>query len=139
MIFYSYCRTVLSISSPTMLDKFILRWFLAVSQNGHFQMFSNHGPWTVYNSFYPVATEVTSNLLSLAWRLRLHPIVDSNAPKPNPIDASLRLAFHHKCTLSARKCIAQNRLKFQINHCQFFSGPVPGIIAIDSGNYDINM
>ena len=45
-----------------------------------------HQPWwTVYNDFYPVATEVTSNLLSLAWRLRLHPIVGSNDPKPDPI------------------------------------------------------
>ena len=57
-----------------------------------------HQPWwTVYNDFYPVATEVTSNLLSLAWRLRLHPIVGSNDPKPDPIYASLRLAFHPKC------------------------------------------
>ena len=80
-----------------------------------------HQPWwTVYNDFYPVATEVTSNLLSLAWRLRLHPIVGSNDPKPDPIYASLRLAFHPKCALSARKCIAQYRLKFQIIHCQFF-------------------
>ena len=80
-----------------------------------------HQPWwTVYNDFYPVATEVTSNLLSLAWRLRLHPIVGSNDPKPDPIYASLRLAFHPKCALSARKCIAQYRLKFQIIHCRFF-------------------
>ena len=80
-----------------------------------------HQPWwTVYNDFYPVATEVTSNLLSLAWGLRLHPIVDSNDPKPDPIYASLRLAFHPKCALSARKCIAQYRLKFHIIHCQFF-------------------
>ena len=78
-------------------------------------------PWrTVYNDFYPVATEVTSNLLSLAWRLRLHPIVGSNDPKPDPIYASLRLAFHPKCGLSARKCIAQYRLKCHIIHCQFF-------------------
>ena len=86
------------------------------------QSFQNvHQPWwTVYNDFYPVATEVTSNLLSLAWRLRLHPIVGSNDPKPDPIYASLRLAFHPKCALSARKCIAQYRLKFQIIHCQFF-------------------
>ena len=69
-----------------------------------------HQPWwTVYNDFYPVATEATSNLLSLAWRLRLHPIVGSNDPKPRP-----------KCALSARKCIVQYRLKFQIIHCQFF-------------------
>ena len=79
-----------------------------------------HQPWwTVYNDFYPVATEVTSNLLSLAWRLRLHPIVGSDDPKPDPIYARLRLAFHPKCALSARKCIAQYRLKFQIIHCQF--------------------
>ena len=78
-------------------------------------------PWrTVYNDFYPVATEVTSNLLSLPWRLRLHPIVGSNDPKPDPIYATLRIAFHPKCALSARKCIAQYRLKFQITHCQFF-------------------
>ena len=76
--------------------------------------------WTVYSDFYPVETEVTSNLLSLAWRLRLHPIVGSNDPKPDPIYASRRLAFHHKCALSARKCIAQYRLKFQIIHCHFF-------------------
>ena len=74
--------------------------------------------WIVYNDFYPVATEVTSNLLSLAWRLRLHPIVGSNDPKPDPIYASLRLAFHPKCALQL--CIAQYRLKFQIIHCQFF-------------------
>ena len=80
-----------------------------------------HQPWwTVYNDFYPVPTEVTSNLLSLAWRLRLHPIVGSNDPKPDPIYARIRLAFHPKCALSARKCIAQYRLKFQIIHCQFF-------------------
>ena len=93
-----------------------------------------HQPWwTVYNDFYPVATEVTSNLLSLAWKLRLHPIVGSNDPKPDPIYASLRLAFHPKCALSAHKCIAQYRLKFQIIHCQFFfwicpctSVPYPG-------------
>ena len=78
-----------------------------------------HQPWwTVYNDFYPVATEVTSNLLSLAWRLRLHPIVGSNDPKPDPIYASLRLAFHPKCALSARKCTAQYRLKRKIIHCQ---------------------
>ena len=59
-------------------------------------------------------------MLSLAWRLWLHPIVGSNDPKPDPIYASLRLAFHPKCALSARKCIAQYRLKFQIIHCQFF-------------------
>ena len=75
--------------------------------------------------FYPVETEVTSNLLCLAWRLRLHPIVGSNDPNPDPIYASLRLAFHPKCVLSARKCIAQYRLKFQIIHCQFFSGYSP--------------
>ena len=34
---------------------------------------------------------------SLAWRLQLHPIVGSNDPKPDPIYASLRLAFHPKC------------------------------------------
>ena len=80
-----------------------------------------HQPWwTVYNDFYPVATEVSSNLLSLAWRLRLHPIVGSNDPRPDPIYGSIRLAFHPKCALSARKCIAQYRLKFQIIHCQFF-------------------
>ena len=80
-----------------------------------------HQPWwTVYNDFYPVATDVSSNLLSLAWRLRLHHIVGSNDPKPDPIYASLRLAFHPKCALSACKCIAQYRLKFQIIHCQFF-------------------
>ena len=45
--------------------------------------------WTVYNDFYPVSTEVSSNLFSLAWRLRLHPIVGSNDPKPDPIYASL--------------------------------------------------
>ena len=45
-----------------------------------------HEPlWTVYNYFYPVAIEVTSLLLSLAWRLRLDPIVGSNAAKPTPI------------------------------------------------------
>ena len=38
--------------------------------------------WTVYIDFSPVAAEVTSNLLSLAWRLRLDPIVGWNAPKP---------------------------------------------------------
>ena len=75
--------------------------------------------WTVYNDFYPVATEVTSSLLSLAWRLPVDPIVGSNAPKPNPIYASLWLAFHPKCALSARKCIAQYRLKCQIIHCRF--------------------
>ena len=74
----------------------------------HFKMFSNHGgQFTTH--FYPVATAVTSNLLSLAWRLRLHSIVSSNDPKPRP-----------KCALSARKCIAQYRLKFQIIHCQLF-------------------
>ena len=87
-------------------------------------MFTNHDG--VYNDFYPVATEVTSNLLSLAWRLRLHPIVGLNDPKPDPIYASLRLAFHRKCALSARECIAQYRTKFQIIHCQFFfSGFAP--------------
>ena len=65
--------------------------------------------WTYYNDFYPVATEATSNLLSLAWRLRLHPIVGSNDPEPHP-----------KCAVSARKCIAQYRLKCQIIHCQIF-------------------
>ena len=65
--------------------------------------------WRVYNDFYPVATEVTSNLLSLAWRLRIHLIVGSNDPKPDP-----------KCALSARKCIAQYRLRFQIIPCQLF-------------------
>ena len=79
--------------------------------------------WTVYNDFYPGATEVTSNLLSLAWRLRLAPIVGSNATKPYPIYASLRLAFHPKCALSARKCIAQYRLKFQISTANFFLDP----------------
>ena len=79
-----------------------------------------HQPWwTVHNDFYPVATELTSNLLSLAWRLRLHPIVGLNDPKPDPIYASQRLAFLPKCILSACKCIAQYRLKFQIIHCQF--------------------
>ena len=59
-------------------------------------------------------------MLSLAWGLRLDPIVGSNTPKPNPIYASLRLAFHPKCALSARKCITQYRVKVQIIHCQFF-------------------
>ena len=94
-----------------------------------------HQPWwTVYNDFYPVATEVTSNLLSLAWKLRLHPIVGSNDPKPDPIYASLRLAFHPKCALSARKCIAQYRLKFQIIHCQFFFLDPPLVCIIFSVN-----
>ena len=71
-----------------------------------------HQPWwTAYNDFYPVATEVSSNLLSLAWWLRLDPIVGSNAPKPNPM-------YHSKCALSARKCIA--RLKeMDIYHWNF--------------------
>ena len=87
--------------------------------------------WTVYNDFYPVATEVSSNLLSLAWRLRLHPIVGSSDPKPDPIYASLRLAFHTKCALSARKCTAQYRLKFQIVHYQLFFSIRPcGILLI---------
>ena len=63
--------------------------------------------WTVYNDFYLVATEVTSNFLSLAWRLRLDPIVGSNAPKPTPIYASLGHAFHPKGALPTLKCIAQ--------------------------------
>ena len=47
-------------------------------------------------------------------------IVSSNDPKPDLIYASLQLAFHPICALSARKCIAQYRLKFQIIHCHFF-------------------
>ena len=47
-------------------------------------------------------------------------IVASNDRKPDLIYASLWLAFHSKCALSARKCIALYRLKFQIIHCQFF-------------------
>ena len=38
-----YFKQIISIFSPTMLDKFNLRWFLPVSQDGHFKMFSNHG------------------------------------------------------------------------------------------------
>ena len=87
--------------------------------------------WIVYNDFYPVATEVTSNLLSFTWRLQLHPIVGSNDPKPDPIYASLRFAFDPKCALSARKCIAQYRLKFQIIHCQLFFWIRPCISTID--------
>ena len=63
----------------------------------------------------------------LRLRLRLHPIVGSNDPKPDPIYASLRLAFHPKCASSARKCIAQYQLKFQIIHCQFFFWICPWI------------
>ena len=70
--------------------------------------------WIVYDDFYSVAIEV----ISLAWRLRLDPIVGLNAPKPIPIYASLGLAFHPKGALPTRKCIAQYRLKFQISHCQ---------------------
>ena len=56
---------------------------------GDFQLFhktviSKCSPTMVDSLQYPVATEVTSNLLSLAWRLRLHPIVGSNDPKPDP-------------------------------------------------------
>ena len=104
-------------------------------------MFSNHcGQFTMI--FYQVATEVTSNLLSLAWRLRLDHIVGSNTPKPNPIYASLRLAFHPKCALFARKCIAQYRLNFQIIHCQFFFWMRPcwrlsnHKICIETGRYN---
>ena len=101
-----------------MLDKFNFKVIFSCFTRRSFQ--NVHQPWwTVYNDFYPVATEVTSNLLSLAWGLRLHPIVGSSNPKPDPIYASLRLAFHPKCALSARKCIAQYRLIFQIIHCQF--------------------
>ena len=98
--------------------------------------------WTVYNDFYPVTTEVFSNLLSLAWRSRLDPIVCPNPLKPNPIYASLRLAFHPKCALSARKCIPQYRLKFQIINCQFFlwirpcSGTKNILININKDNAD---
>ena len=55
--------------------------------------------------------------------MRLHPIVGSNDPKPDPIYASLRLAFHLKCVLSARKCITHYRLKFQIIHFFFWIRP----------------
>ena len=96
--------------------------------------------WTVYNDFYPVETEVTSNLLSLAWRFRLHPIVGSNDPKPDPIYASLQLAFHPKCALSARKCIAQYRFKFQIIHCQFLPGSAPALGLCPLSNHsEINV
>ena len=61
-----------------------------------------------------------SNLLPLAWGLRLDPIVIWNAHKPTPVYASLGIAFHPKGALSARKCIAEYRLKFQNIHCQFF-------------------
>ena len=101
-----------------MLDKYHFRCFFSCFRRRSFQNVLQTW-WTVYNDFYPVATKVTSNLLSLAWRLRLDPIVGSNAPKPNPIYASLRRAFHPKSALSARKCIAQYRLKFQITHSQY--------------------
>ena len=81
----------------------LLRWYLVIS-DGLFQN-SLQPWWTVHNNFHSVATEVTSNLLS---------IVGSNAPKPTPIYATLRLAFHPKGALSARKCIAH-----KIIHCQF--------------------
>ena len=91
--------------------------------------------WIVYNDFHPVATEVTSSLLSLDWRLRLHPIVGLNDPKPDPIYASLRLAFHPECVLSARKCIAQYRLKFQIIPVNFFSGSTPAASNLSTNNH----
>ena len=55
----------------------------------------------------------------------MHPIVGSNDPKPDPIYASQRLAFNPKCALSARECIAQYRLKFQIIHSICFLDPPP--------------
>ena len=121
-----YFKQIILIFSPIMLDKFNLRWFLAVSQDGHFKMFSNHG-----GQFTMIFTQLRLKYpqIYLAWRLRLQPIVGSNDPKPDPIYASLRLAFHPKCASSARKCIAQFRLKFQIIHCQFSSGSTPGHMA----------
>ena len=78
-------------------------------------------------------------MLSLAWRLRLHPIVGSNDPKPDPIYASLRLAFHPKCVLPAGKCIAQYRLKFQIIHCQvFFLDPPLSMVIGDEAGFSMN-
>ena len=38
-----YFKQIISIFSPTMLDKFNLRWFRGVSQDTHFKMFTNHG------------------------------------------------------------------------------------------------
>ena len=71
-----------------------------------------HQPlWTVYNDLYPVAPYCI---------------------KKQPLWArtSLRLAFHPKCALSARKCIAQYRLKFQIIHSIFFSGSAPVYVCV---------
>ena len=37
-----YFKQVIMIFSPTMVDKFNLRWFLAIPEDGDFKMFSNH-------------------------------------------------------------------------------------------------
>ena len=36
-----YFKQIISIFSPTMVDKLNSRWFLVVSEDGHFKMFSN--------------------------------------------------------------------------------------------------
>ena len=82
-------------------------------------MFSNHGGQSTM-IFTQLRLKVTSNLLYLARRLRLDPIVGSSAPKPTTIYTSLWFAFHPKGALSACKCIAQCRLNISIIHCQFF-------------------
>ena len=115
-----YFKQIILIFSPTMLDKFNLRWFLAVSQDGHFKTMVDRLQW-----FLPSCDWSTLKFALPCLEVATAPIVGSNDPKPDPIYASLRLAFHPKCAWSARKCIAQYRLKFHIIHCQFFSGSAP--------------
>ena len=99
--------------------------FSAVSEDCHFKMFSNHG-----GQFTMIFTQLRLKLLSLSWGLRLDPILGSNAPKLTAIYASIRLAFHPEGALSARKCIAQYRLKFQITHCKNFCLDPPLVIGV---------
>ena len=84
--------------------------------------------------FLPSCDWSNLKFLSLAWRLRMDPIVGSNAPNPNPIYASIRLAFHPKCALSAHKCIAQYRLTFQLSTVNCFPGSTPDMIFLLTAN-----